>query len=387
LKMTSRPVNFVKLHVGGGYESDSGRHRSANYYDMGKAPQTRYQGPVPGSGDPSLHYTSFQQKESRRSVAASMREMDAYSRHRKLIDDYIKYYNGKPEDLQYKPEPGLTDYDVLKQAHRFVRTAEDDADSSWDQRLAKKYYDKLFKEYCLADMSRYKEGKVGLRWRTQDEVMKGKGQFVCGNKKCDEVDDLKSYEVNFAYVEGGVRKQALVKLRLCSRCAYKLNYRKIQEMEKAEEAQRKKEKDEKRRQEKEKKKEKKMKKEKKKGKEKEKAKKTKDQNEGSDSEDIAEQIEGQPSVSIPSSAHKRRRDSDHNRADERAEVKQTNEEESSSSSKRLRPDMASLTTSPSPSSSTPTSTPSAPAPSPSLSSSTEGQKRQTEEEAFEGLFL
>jgi len=28
------------------------------------------------------------------------------------------------------------------------------------KRLAKKYYDKLFKEYCIADLSRYKENKV-----------------------------------------------------------------------------------------------------------------------------------------------------------------------------------------------------------------------------------
>lgn len=34
------------------------------------------------------------------------------------------------------------------------------------------------------------------------------GQFICGNKKCDEVKDLKSYEVNFAYAEAGAAKQA-----------------------------------------------------------------------------------------------------------------------------------------------------------------------------------
>ena len=28
--------------------------------------------------------------------------------------------------------------------------------------MAKKYYDKLFKEYCISDLSRYKENKVGL---------------------------------------------------------------------------------------------------------------------------------------------------------------------------------------------------------------------------------
>jgi protein FRA10AC1 len=36
-------------------------------------------------------------------------------------------------------------------------------DPSWEQRLVKRYYDKLFKEYCIADMSRYKTGKVKSR--------------------------------------------------------------------------------------------------------------------------------------------------------------------------------------------------------------------------------
>lgn len=33
---------------------------------------------------------------------------------------------------------------------------------SREKKLAKKYYDKLFKEYCIADLSRYKENKVCL---------------------------------------------------------------------------------------------------------------------------------------------------------------------------------------------------------------------------------
>lgn len=40
----------------------------------------------------------------------------------------------------------------------------------------------LFREYAIADLSRYREGKVGLRWRTQCEVVSGRGQFVCGAK-------------------------------------------------------------------------------------------------------------------------------------------------------------------------------------------------------------
>ena len=39
------------------------------------------------------------------------------------------------------------------------------------------------------------------------------GQFICGNKKCRESDGLRSWEVNFAYMEDGSKKNALVKLR------------------------------------------------------------------------------------------------------------------------------------------------------------------------------
>jgi hypothetical protein len=43
---------------------------------------------------------------------------------------------------------------------------------------------KLFKEYAIADLSRYRQGRVGLRWRTQREVVNGTGQFACGAKVC-----------------------------------------------------------------------------------------------------------------------------------------------------------------------------------------------------------
>ena len=33
--------------------------------------------------------------------------------------------------------------------------------------MAIKYYNKLYREYALADMSRHREGKIGLRWRTE----------------------------------------------------------------------------------------------------------------------------------------------------------------------------------------------------------------------------
>ena len=37
---------------------------------------------------------------------------------------------------------------------------EDDVPDSWEKRLAKKYYDKLFKEYCICDLTLYKQNKV-----------------------------------------------------------------------------------------------------------------------------------------------------------------------------------------------------------------------------------
>lgn len=63
-----------------------------------------------------------------------------------------------------------------------------------------------------------------MRWRTKAEVESGKGQFVCGGKKCDESAKLRSWETDFSYVEENEKKNVLVKLRLCPGCSYKLNY-------------------------------------------------------------------------------------------------------------------------------------------------------------------
>uniref|UniRef100_A0A7N2RCW4 Uncharacterized protein n=1 Tax=Quercus lobata TaxID=97700 RepID=A0A7N2RCW4_QUELO len=109
---------------------------------------------------------------------------------------------------------------------------------------------------------------IGLRWRAEKEVISGKGQFICGNKHCDEKDDLASNEasvlvtslisiafygphsndtsssqkygwrVNFCYFEAGENKQALVKLVTCERCADKLHYKRQKEKEQSEKRER-----------------------------------------------------------------------------------------------------------------------------------------------------
>ncbi len=98
--------------------------------------------------------------------------------------------------------------------------------------MSVKYYQKLFKEYALADLSRYQENKIGLRWRTEKEVVVGKGQFICGNKACQVTRDLHSYEVFFSYKEQGEKKQCLVKVRVCVDCAIQLFYQKVKKLKK-----------------------------------------------------------------------------------------------------------------------------------------------------------
>lgn len=151
--------------------------------------------------------------------------LDAFTRHKLLVNNYLLYYPGAKEELfRRDSSKDKKDVDVIREHHQFLWHEDDAVDSLWEKRIAKKYYDKLFKEYCICDLSRYKENKVAMRWRIEAEVISGKGQFQCGNKKCGNTESLRSWEVNFGYVEHGEKKNALVKLRLCLDCSYKLNY-------------------------------------------------------------------------------------------------------------------------------------------------------------------
>ena len=53
--------------------------------------------------------------------------------------------------------------DIRCQLCRFVRTDEDDSQDSWEVRMARRYYTKLFKEYAIADLSRYKVRMRNIR--------------------------------------------------------------------------------------------------------------------------------------------------------------------------------------------------------------------------------
>ncbi|KAJ3355485.1 hypothetical protein GGF32_001989 [Allomyces javanicus] len=162
--------------------------------------------------------------------------MDAYRRHQQYMRDYAQYYGGPSPPPTAPTSAAQTEHDLVRQHHQFLRDPSADAqlatldgNDRWAAQLAKAYYDRLFKEYCLGDLSRYKTGQVALRWRTHREVVAGKGQWECGNLACGERSGLKSWEVLFGYVEQGEKKSALVKLRLCPDCTRKLHYKKDKE--------------------------------------------------------------------------------------------------------------------------------------------------------------
>ncbi|XP_028990729.1 protein FRA10AC1 [Betta splendens] len=224
--------NLVKVHGSGGYDSDfsdeDAQGETSESHLKRKHEEEIQQKPFKKGRHSQVAHRSLHADELDREEARNRRahliSLNAFERHRKFVADYILYYGGQMADFRRSVDKDKTDSDVLLENHRFLWTDEDEEDMTWEKELAKKYYDKLFKEYCIADLSRYKENKFGFRWRIENEVVSGKGQFQCGNKHCEKQEGLKSWEVNFAYVEHGEKRNALVKLRLCPECSFKLNY-------------------------------------------------------------------------------------------------------------------------------------------------------------------
>lgn len=174
-----------------------------------------------------------QQPQQKRISRAGFSVLSAFDRHKQLVNNYLTYYGPKGRSA-FKPDKSKykRDIDVVRENHRFLWEDEegDEVDSKelkWEQRIAKKYWDKLFKEYAITDLTDYKKNRIAFRWRIEKEVVDGKGQFICGQKKtCKLRDGLRTWEVNFGYVEDEMKKFALVKVRLCAECSRKLNHNK-----------------------------------------------------------------------------------------------------------------------------------------------------------------
>ncbi|GJJ73752.1 protein FRA10AC1 [Entomortierella parvispora] len=179
------------------------------------------------SSQESTSAVSIPPSTNEQQKSQSLTSFSQWDRHQSYMRHYASYNN--PRNLQqHQSRLGKTENEILKENHRFLRSDQEDEELTWEQRIAKKYYDRLFKEYALVELRFYKEGRFAVRWRHEKEVIEGKGQFTCASLRCTESSELQSWEVNFAYVEDGKKKSALVKVRLCKGCSYKLNYKKPQ---------------------------------------------------------------------------------------------------------------------------------------------------------------
>lgn len=145
-----------------------------------------------------------------------------------------------PSSTSKTPASFATEFDILKASHKFLREDEDPTaahNPSWNDQLAQKYYDSLFREFAVCDLKHYKSGNFALRWRTESEVLSGAGENSCGNTRCkhhnnqDTTTQLTTLELPFSYEEHGERKSALVKVALCPRCLKKLMWKRNMDRE------------------------------------------------------------------------------------------------------------------------------------------------------------
>ncbi|KAG9104809.1 hypothetical protein FRC06_009279 [Ceratobasidium sp. 370] len=183
---------------------------------------------------PSASTSTPSQSDFARSVFRNnLRGEDAYSRHVRYVTQFQNVY-GSGSGSKVPAKSGRTELDGLIQGHRFLRDDDEKEldELSAEERIAVKYYRGLFKEFALVDLKHYKSGKFALRWRVEDEVVEGYGQFTCGNTRCAYHKEqerrqpkLLTLELPFAYEEQGEAKQALVKVVLCERCKKKLMWK------------------------------------------------------------------------------------------------------------------------------------------------------------------
>ncbi len=98
--------------------------------------------------------------EQRRGIFnQSTSSTSAYSRHLQQVDAYVRNYGGEKPTLSR----ARTEREILEDNHRFLRD-EGQEDSSIDRNqekeLARRYYDSLFREFALIDLSRWREKQV-----------------------------------------------------------------------------------------------------------------------------------------------------------------------------------------------------------------------------------
>lgn len=139
-----------------------------------------------------------------------------WAKHKQLISDYLLYHARV-----------FTDTLAQQQLQEYLDHQDNPTwPSTRAAHCSKLYYERLLREYSITDLSLYKQGKIGLRWRTPMEIIQGKGHFSCASKTCSTSHGLSSIELEFAFIEDGHSRRCLVKVRVCPACAYQVNYKK-----------------------------------------------------------------------------------------------------------------------------------------------------------------
>uniref|UniRef100_A0A0K0EDI7 Protein FRA10AC1 homolog n=1 Tax=Strongyloides stercoralis TaxID=6248 RepID=A0A0K0EDI7_STRER len=166
------------------------------------------------------------EKKEKHKIKRILKDMDIFKRHQKLISTFVNMKQKEEVDLGNVSKHNISN--IVKCHMKFIYDKNvDESKMTWEEKLAKRYYDRIYKEYCIADLSKYKENKIALRWRLESEVKKGKGQFICGGKDCEIMENLSTWEVNFKYKEKDEIKNVLVKVCLCEECSKKLNFHSV----------------------------------------------------------------------------------------------------------------------------------------------------------------
>lgn len=94
--------------------------------------------------------------------------LNPYDYHKYLINEYVLKKTGDTK-LIYKTDDSSkckNDRDVILENLKFIWN-EEEIPCTYEEKLAKKYYDKLFREYCICDLSKYKENKIANRFRIE----------------------------------------------------------------------------------------------------------------------------------------------------------------------------------------------------------------------------
>merc|ERR1719228_2874739 len=77
--------------------------------------------------------------ETGRGMRSKLLTMNAYDRHKSLIDSYQLYFPGATGTLQRDTSNDKRDIDVIREHHKLLWT-EDDDEQSWEVQLAKRYH-------------------------------------------------------------------------------------------------------------------------------------------------------------------------------------------------------------------------------------------------------